>query len=156
MKNSDKSFARYLLVQSLYQMITSKSKIAEVVIQLENNNFETIPLDFNDSNILKNKIDLKYFKNIVFIFSKNEQLIFELIKTNLSKNWNYERLPNVLKAILISSVSEILANPEISIGIVTSEYIKLTESFFLGKESSFVNAFISKVYSLDIGNTDVK
>ena len=58
MKNSDKSFARYLLVQSLYQMITSKSKIAEVVIQLENNNFETIPLDFNDSNILKNKIDL--------------------------------------------------------------------------------------------------
>ena len=143
MKNSDKSYARYLLVQSLYQMITSKSKIAEVVIQLENNNFETIPLDFNDSNILKNKIDLKYFKNIVLIFSKNE-------------NWNYERLPNVLKAILISSVSEILANPEISIGIVTSEYIKLTESFFLGKESSFVNAFISKVYSLGIGHTDVK
>ena len=135
MKNSDKSFARYLLVQSLYQMITSKSKIAEVVIQLENNNFETIPLDFNDSNILKNKIDLKYFKNIVLIFSKNEKLIFELIKTNLSKNWNYERLPNVLKAILISSVSEILANPEISIGIVTSEYIKLTESFFWEKKA---------------------
>ena len=148
MKNSDKSLARYLSVQAIYQRITSESNFEDVIKQFVDDNFKEVPISLDGEVILKKKIDLQYFKNIVLTFNKNEKLVFELINQNLSDNWSYQRLPNVLKAILISSVSEIISNPKISIGIITSEYIKLTESFFLDKESSFVNAFVSKVHSL--------
>lgn len=147
MKNSDKSFARYLLVQAIYQQITSKSELKEVIDQFDDGEFKQIQLNFDDEFISKKKVDYKYFKDIIQTFSKNEKLVIELINQNISKNWNYERIPYVLKAILISSVSELITNPEISIGIITSEYIRLTESFFLDRESAFVNAFISKIYS---------
>lgn len=156
MKNSNKSFARYLLVQAIYQKITSKSELKEVIEQFDDGEFKQVQLNFDDEFVLKKKVDYKYFKAIIHTFSKNEKLIIDLINQNISKNWRFERIPYVLKAILISSVSEIITNPEISIGIITSEYIRLTESFFLDRESAFVNAFISKIYSSRTNIENVK
>tara|TARA_B100000989_G_scaffold167127_1_gene124972 strand:+ start:8485 stop:8955 length:471 start_codon:yes stop_codon:yes gene_type:complete len=156
MKNSNKSFARYLLVQAIYQKITSKSELKEVIEQFDDGEFKQVQLNFDDEFVLKKKVDYKYFKDIIHTFSKNEKLVIDLINQNISKNWRFERIPYVLKAILISSVSEIITNPEISIGIITSEYIRLTESFFLDRESAFVNAFISKIYSSRTNIENVK
>ena len=75
-------------------------------------------------------IDFKYFEQIIKNFKIKEKEINELIESNLSEKWKIERLPILLNAILISAVSEIILSPKLSLGVVASEYILLTESFF--------------------------
>ena len=147
-KNSNKSLARYLSVQAIYQKILSKISFEEILEQFDQKHNRDIFFSFENSLCkTEQQIDFKYFEQIIKNSKINEKEINELIKNNLSEKWKIERLPILLNAILISAVSEIILSPKLSLGIVASEYISLTESFFLEKESAFVNAVISNVYN---------
>ena len=147
-KNSNKSLARYLSVQAIYQKIISKISFEEILEQFEQKNNRDIFYSFENSlSKTQQPIDFKYFEQIIKNSKIKEKEINELIESNLSEKWKIERLPILLNAILISAVSEIILSPKLSLGIVASEYILLTESFFLEKESAFVNAVISNVYN---------
>ena len=147
-KNSNKSLARYLSVQAIYQKILSKISFEEILEQFDQKHNRDIFYSFENSLCkTEQQIDFKYFEQIIKNSKINEKEINELIKNNLSEKWKIERLPILLNAILISAVSEIILSPKLSLGIVASEYISLTESFFLEKESAFVNAVISNVYN---------
>ena len=147
-KNSNKSLARYLSVQAIYQKIISKISFEEILEQFEQKNNRDIFYGFENSlSKTQQPIDFKYFEQIIKNFKIKEKEINELIESNLSEKWKIERLPILLNAILISAVSEIILSPKLSLGIVASEYILLTESFFLEKESAFVNAVISNIYN---------
>ena len=147
-KNSNKSLARYLSVQAIYQKIISKISFEEILEQFEQKNNRDIFYSFENSlSKTQQPIDFKYFEQIIKNSKIKEKEINELIESNLSEKWKIERLPILLNAILISAVSEIILSPKLSLGIVASEYILLTESFFLEKESAFVNAVISNIYN---------
>ena len=147
-KNSNKSLARYLSVQAIYQKILSKISFEEILEQFDQKHNRDIFYSFENSLCkTEQQIDFKYFEQIIKNSKINEKEINELIKNNLSEKWKIERLPILLNAILISAVSEIILSPKLSLGIVASEYISLTESFFLEKESAFVNAVISNIYN---------
>ena len=147
-KNSNKSLARYLSVQAIYQKIISKISFEEILEQFEQKNNRDIFYGFENSlSKTQQPIDFKYFEQIIKNFKIKEKEINELIESNLSEKWKIERLPILLNAILISAVSEIILSPKLSLGVVASEYILLTESFFLEKESAFVNAVISNIYN---------
>lgn len=147
-KNSNKSLARYLSVQAIYQKILSKISFEEILEQFDQKHNRDIFYSFENSLCkTEQQIDFKYFEQIIKNSKINEKEINELIKNNLSEKWKIERLPILLNAILISAVSEIILSPKLSLGVVASEYISLTESFFLEKESAFVNAVISNVYN---------
>ena len=147
-KNSNKSLARYLSVQAIYQKIISKISFEEILEQFEQKHNRDIFYSFENSlSKTQQPIDFKYFKQIIKNSKTKEKEINELIESNLSEKWKIERLPILLNAILISAVSEIILSPKLSLGVVASEYILLTESFFLEKESAFVNAVISNIYN---------
>ena len=147
-KNSNKSLARYLSVQALYQKILSKISFEEILEQFDQKNNRDIFYSFENSlSKTQQPIDFKYFEQIIKNSKIKEKEINELIESNLSEKWKIERLPILLNAILISAVSEIILSPKLSLGVVASEYILLTESFFLEKESAFVNAVISNIYN---------
>ena len=147
-KNSNKSLARYLSVQAIYQKIISKISFEEILEQFEQKNNRDIFYSFENSlSKTQQPIDFKYFEQIIKNSKIKEKEINELIESNLSEKWKIERLPILLNAILISAVSEIILSPKLSLGVVASEYILLTESFFLEKESAFVNAVISNIYN---------
>ena len=147
-KNSNKSLARYLSVQATYQKIISKISFEEILEQFEQKHNRDIFYSFENSlSKTQQPIDFKYFEQIIKNSKIKEKEINELIESNLSEKWKIERLPILLNAILISAVSEIILSPKLSLGIVASEYILLTESFFLEKESAFVNAVISNIYN---------
>ena len=147
-KNSNKSLARYLSVQATYQKIISKISFEEILEQFEQKHNRDIFYSFENSlSKTQQPIDFKYFKQIIKNSKTKEKEINELIESNLSEKWKIERLPILLNAILISAVSEIILSPKLSLGIVASEYILLTESFFLEKESAFVNAVIENIYN---------
>ena len=147
-KNSNKSLARYLSVQATYQKIISKISFEEILEQFEQKHNRDIFYSFENSlSKTQQPIDFKYFEQIIKNSKIKEKEINELIESNLSEKWKIERLPILLNAILISAVSEIILSPKLSLGIVASEYILLTESFFLEKESAFVNAVIENIYN---------
>lgn len=147
-KNSNKSLARYLSVQATYQKIISKISFEEILEQFEQKHNRDIFYSFENSlSKTQQPIDFKYFEQIIKNSKIKEKEINELIESNLSEKWKIERLPILLNAILISAVSEIILSPKLSLGVVASEYILLTESFFLEKESAFVNAVISNIYN---------
>ena len=147
-KNSNKSLARYLSVQAIYQKIISKISFEEILEQFEQKHNRDIFYSFENSlSKTQQPIDFKYFKQIIKNSKTKEKEINELIESNLSEKWKIERLPILLNAILISAVSEIILSPKLSLGVVASEYILLTESFFLEKESAFVNAVIENIYN---------
>tara|TARA_A100001388_G_scaffold251234_1_gene212970 strand:+ start:689 stop:1147 length:459 start_codon:yes stop_codon:yes gene_type:complete len=146
-KNSNKSLARYLCVQAIYQKILSKISFEEILEQFDRHNIDIFYSFENSLSKTQQSIDFKYFEQIIKNSKIKEKEINELIKSNLSEKWKIERLPILLNAILISAVSEIILSPKLSLGVVASEYISLTESFFLEKESAFVNAVISNIYN---------
>lgn len=151
MNYSAKSLARYISVQAIYQKIESGNSFDEIMNQFSSENFKKIYFSFeNFLEISEIKIDRAYFEKIFKEYANEEKKILELIKINISENWNFSRLPSVLIAILISAISEMKISPSLSLGVLASEYIILTETFFLKNESSFVNALISKIYNSKI------
>lgn len=154
-KNSNKSLARYLSVQAIYQKILSKITFEEILEQFDQKHNIDIFYSFENSlSQTQKSIDFEYFEQIIKNSKIKEKEINELIESNLSEKWKIERLPILLNAILISAVSEIILSPKLSLGVVASEYILLTESFFLEKESAFVNAVISNIYNKNKINHD--
>ena len=70
-----------------------------------------------------------------------------MIENNLKDSWVIDRLPKVIQAIIKVAVAEMIESPKLSLAIIASEYIILTESFFSKTESSFVNALIQNIYN---------
>jgi len=136
MKNIDFSLARYLSVQALYQMRFSEQKFENILKQYNEWNIKNIYFDFNDSyNSMNLQVNKEYFNNLLNKYNKEKKLIFLIIEENLLDNWEIQRLPKVLSSIIEVAVSEMFMNPSLSLGIIASEYIILTESFFSKKES---------------------
>ena len=77
---------------------------------------------------------------------KKKIKLMVLIESNLQKNWNLKRLPTVLLSILRVAVTEMIISKNTSIGIIASEYIMFTESFYTDNEYLFTNAILEKIY----------
>ena len=146
MKNNSlsKSFTRYAAIQALYNFNFSenlddikKYLTAEQVFFIDSN---------LEVNFKKTKMNKNFFLKILDFFYKEKDKIDGFINLNLSKGWSLERLPKVQLAILRVAITEMMIYPKTSVGIIISEYIMFTESFYTKKECSFTNAILEKIY----------
>ena len=144
-KNLHRSITRVFAVQALYSLVSFDSNKNEISNYFLKDKSFRLQLDF-DLNLEKKNIDKSFFLKILDTHEKKKEYIDKLIKDNLDKKWDIKRIPAVLHSILIAAISEMIVFPKISLGIVTSEYIIITESFFSKKESAFVNAILEKIY----------
>ena len=147
MKRNSRSLARYLSVQAVYQQIEASLDYDQVFNDFSDYYFDDVRIGFDDTiDRGELKVDKVYFSKIFENQNSKNKLILSLIKKNLRNDWSIDTLPIVLKSILIVAISEMIISPDLPIGVITTEYIILTETFFVENESSFVNAFIEKVY----------
>ena len=146
MKNNSlsKSFTRYAAIQALYNFNFSenlddikKYLTAEKVFFIDSN---------LEVNFKKTKMNKNFFLKILDFFYKEKDKIDGFINLNLAKGWSLERLPKVQLAILRVAITEMMIYPKTSVGIIISEYIMFTESFYTKKECSFTNAILEKIY----------
>ena len=85
-KNSNKSLARYLCVQAIYQKIISKISFEEILEQFEQKHNRDIFYSFENSlSKTQQPIDFKYFEQIIKNSKIKEKEINELIESNLSE-----------------------------------------------------------------------
>ena len=143
-KVSPKTFSRYFAIQALYNSNFQ-------------NDYETIKNDFLDTNEFKLEFDFKmnlhryklnknFLKTLLVTFNQEKNKVDGLIESNLQKNWNLKRIPVVLLSILRVAVTEMIVSKNTSIGIIASEYIMFTESFYTDNEYLFTNAILEKIY----------
>ena len=143
-KVSTKTFSRYAAIQALYNLNFQ-------------NDYETIKNDFLDASEFKLQFDFKmnfhryklnkdFLKTLLVTFNQEKNKVDGLIESNLQKNWNLKRIPVVLLSILRVAVTEMIVSKHTSIGIIVSEYIMFTESFYTDNEYLFTNAILEKIY----------
>lgn len=140
-----KSLTRYAAIQALYNFNYSKD-LDDIKKFLTTNKGFLIDSNF-EINFKKTKMNKVFFLKIIDFIGKEKKVIDELINLNLSDGWSLSRLPKVQLAILRVAVAEMMTYPKTSIGIIISEYIMFTESFFTDKEFSFTNAILEKIYN---------
>ena len=146
MKNNklSKSFSRYGAIQALYNLNFTED-FGQIKRNFSENEDCFLYVDFKNK-LNERKFNRGYLLKILNTYEDKRLTINELIQKNLYENWNIERLPKVLLSIVRVAVAEMLVSPRISIGIIVSEYLIFTESFFTDKECSFINAILEKIF----------
>jgi transcription termination factor NusB len=97
-------------------------------------------------NLHRYKLNKNFLKTLLVTFNQEKNKVDGLIESNLQKNWNLKRIPVVLLSILRVAVTEMIVSKNTSIGIIASEYIMFTESFYTDNEYLFTNAILEKIY----------
>ena len=114
----------------------------QIEIQKEIND-EDMQLFFENNNITSEEAK-KYIKDIVNGTSKNSEEILELIRNNLKKDWNLERISKVNLALLKLATYEIQYK-EIPFKVAINEAVELAKTY--GEESSpvFINGILASI-----------
>ena len=128
----NRSQTRELAFKLLYQ----------IEIQKEIND-EDMQLFFENNNITSEEAK-KYITDIVNGTSKNSEEILELIRNNLKKDWNLERISKVNLALLKLAIYEIQYK-EIPFKVAINEAVELAKTY--GEESSpvFINGILASI-----------
>ena len=141
------SLARYLSIQAMYKYIETGQNLEEILSEFNNFHVKNVIFDFENSYEKSDLyVDKNYFNSLIKTYQNKRIKIDKLIESNLKDDWTIIRLPKVVQAIIKIAVAEMLEFPKLSIKIIASEYIILTESFFSKNESSFVNGLIQSIY----------
>ena len=128
----------------------NRSKIRELAFKLlyqieiqKEINDEDMQLFFENNNIISEEAK-KYIKDIVNGTSKNSEEILELIRNNLKKDWNLERISKVNLALLKLAIYEIQYK-EIPFKVAINEAVELAKTY--GEESSpvFINGILASI-----------
>jgi len=139
MGKSKKSSSRLFAVQILYEM------------EINGKSFEVIQKRFKEESFFEiEKInDLgspskTYIEILVKGVSNNQDKVDNIIKDNLV-NWSLSRINSIARAILRTSVFELLDVNDVPDKVVFNEYIEIAKFFFDGDEPSFINAVLDSV-----------
>ena len=121
MKNNKiQTVARFVSVQSLYQMDMAGTDI-DVIIKDHKNR---IIFD-NKDDILINDLNTDMYKKILYGVFENQISIDNKIKEFLDEKWSYSRIDITLRAILRAAVYELLFTPDTPFKVVINEYINI-------------------------------
>ena len=77
-------------------------------------------------------------------YQDKEDMINEIIRSNLGQSLDYDRMELLLKCILRMGIAEFYANPDLPSPIIVNEYVDMTRAFFSGTEAKIVNAILDK------------
>ena len=128
----NRSQTRELAFKLLYQ----------IEIQKEIND-EDMQLFFENNNIISEEAK-KYIKDIVNGTSKNSEEILELIRNNLKKDWNLERISKVNLALLKLAIYEIQYK-EIPFKVAINEAVELAKTYGEDNSANFINGVLANV-----------
>jgi N utilization substance protein B len=91
------------------------------------------------------EIDSETFITLVRTVQKRGEEIDGMIRSALAKEWPWERLEMIVKAILRAAVAELLARNDVPAKVTVSEFIDVAHAFYDGAEPRMVNAVIDRI-----------
>ena len=139
MATSKKSSARLFAVQILYEMEINGKSFEVIQKRFEEESFFEIEKINNLGSPSKTYIEM-----LVKGVSNNQDKVDNIIKDNLV-NWSLSRINSIARAILRTSVFELLDVNDVPNKVVFNEYIEISKFFFDGDEPSFINGVLDSV-----------
>ena len=148
--NSNQKFtnARLMAVQACYakemteerwEIITSKFLIGEIGGQVIEDGVAG-----REKYVDLQPADAGLFTSLIKEYQEKEDMINDIIRTNLGEKLDYERMEVLLKCVLRMGITEFYANPSLATAIIVNEYVDMTRAFFSGTEAKIVNALLDK------------
>ena len=139
--NVARSVARLNAVQALYQMAisggTADSVIREFAIEPNGR------IDEDDEPIAE--ADKTLFAELVRGTRDKMAEVDKMLSACLDDGWPANRMEILLRTILRCGAFELYSQPSVPARVVISEYVRVTDAFFEGKEPALVNAILDRL-----------
>lgn len=119
--------ARICTVQALYQALLMSRAV------------EDVAKEFEVTRLPKRKADKKLFALVSNEAAQGRARYETMIKANLREDWPWERLDNVLKALLWAGLAELTANSGLGLPVIVNEYVNIAKGFVQPEQVGFVN-----------------
>ena len=139
--HAERSVARLVAVQALYQMETSGTGVDAVIREFLAHRLEG---DIEGEQL--QPADAALFTDIVRGVVDGQRRIDRAIGANLAANWRIERLDAIARGILRAGVYELGMRADIPPAATIDEYVELARDFFDdGAEVGFINGVLDSV-----------
>ena len=135
-----KSLQRLLAVQALYQISINELSNENSIKSILEDAMHQPGLEE-----LKKKPNFNYAEKIINGYLENVSQIDLLIRTSLTSTRSFDKLDNLIHAILQMAVYEIKFGPMVSKKIIINEYLNICHIFFTGKESRLINGVLDSL-----------
>lgn len=148
--NQKYSVSRLAAVQAIYMMEFEAAPVDDLIGFFEKGIIGgTALIDNPDGNfeetVTLTKMDLKLFgrlaRGVAFHFEELSQTVFK----NISGSWRKEKIPKLVKAIIICGAYELFHEPNTPKQIIIDEYVDLASAFYNSPEVALVNAILDKI-----------
>lgn len=137
---SSRRSSRLAAVQALYQLEQTGHAVETILDEFTEHRF-SLP---QEDKLYFNP-DVPFFQNLVLGVHKNSAALNELIEKHLAENWRLDRLPSVMRGILLAACYEISYEEIVPLPVILNEYIEISKEFFQDKEVSFVNGILDVI-----------
>lgn len=138
-----RSAARLNAVQALYQMAISGGAADSIIGQFAAAGPKGRADDDDDEPVAE--ADQALFAELVRGTHAQLSQVDDMLAACLDDSWPAERMEILLRAILRCGAYELFFRPDVPARVVISEYIRVTDAFFEGKEPSLVNAVLDRL-----------
>ncbi|MBO20959.1 MAG: transcription antitermination factor NusB [Rhodospirillaceae bacterium] len=142
---SARAAARLLAVQALYQMEIRGAAADETVLEFIQHRTEPPCVGDGDEDSVPLDADQVLFADLVRGVDRDHGDLVVALDGCLDGRNTMERLEPLLRAILGAGAYELRSRDDIPTRVVISEYVRLTDAFFEGKEPGLVNAVLDRL-----------
>lgn len=133
-----KSESRLAAVKALYANEINDEKQDSFALALN------IISYYHDEN-KEHPLNEKFLGELLEGVQKNLNDIDASIRAKLAKDWNIERIGDVIRSILRAAIYELKYSSNIPYKVIINEYIEVAREFCDEKEVKFVNGILDKV-----------
>ena len=137
---SRRGAARLAALQALYQVELSDNTPEQVIEEFLQHRLH------EDLDGLKlDDLDQAHFRALVRGVAKEADQLDDILSAVLAEGWPVERLERILRVILRAGAYELEHDATTPVQVIITEYVALTDDFFLGKEPAMVNGVLDRI-----------
>ena len=135
-----RSAARLAAVQALYQRDMEGTPMARLLDEFHQHR---LGQQIEDARYAEAEVE--FFDDLVRGVAAREEEIDALVAPRLAQGWTLVRLDKTMLQILRAGTYELIARPDVPVGVAIGEYLDVAHAFFDAREAKFVNAVLDAV-----------
>ena len=135
-----RSAARLAAVQALYQHQMEGTPLARLLDEFHQHR---LGQEIEDAHYAEAEVE--FFDDLVRGVVARAEEIDALVTGRLAEGWTLGRLDKTMLQILRAGAYELLARPDVPVGVAIGEYVDVAHAFFEKREANFVNAVLDAV-----------
>ena len=135
-----RSAARLAAVQALYQHQMEGTPLARLLDEFHQHR---LGQEIEDAHYAEAEVE--FFDDLVRGVVARADEIDALVAGRLAEGWTLGRLDKTMLQILRAGAYELLARPDVPVGVAIGEYVDVAHAFFKQREANFVNAVLDAV-----------